>query len=175
MALPPHFATGPRAQVSMGPRPYAHSHCIDCLYKQPHVCDNSEPTLYSPDTASFAGLKLQDAPPIAREIPGAWAEPEPQYKLRPSHQPGLHVEPAVSTPRFTAYAVPDPDRTGEPGPQFRSYLPTNSSPRQDAFPYKWPQTWDPHPTTPGLFWMHRRWTDGRCPRVRWVSPSCTRQ
>lgn len=31
------------------------------------------------------------------------------------------------------------------------------------FPGEWPQNWDQHPTTPGLLWIHRPWTDGESP------------
>lgn len=174
LALPPQSGTAPCAQARMGPR--AHPHCIACYYKQPHICSDSEPTLYSPDNISLSGLKLEDASPVIREIPEAWAEPDPQYKLRPFLQPGHYVESAVSTPRLTSCAAPEPDssvRPGAPGPQFRSYAfpdPALSAKseaprirRLDAFPDEWPRTWDPHPTIPGLQWMHRRWTDGRCP------------
>lgn len=171
LALPPQSGACPHAKPSMSPR--TSPHCIACYYKQTHVCSDSDRTLYSPDNISLTGLKLEDASPAVREIPETWAQLEPQYKLRPFLQPDHHVDTAASTPR--SCAVPDPDPAGGcgvPGHQFRSSFPEpemllrSDAPRirkLGAFPREWSRGWDPHPTIPGLWWTHRRWTDGKCP------------
>lgn len=151
----------------------ARSQCIGCYYKQPHVCNDSEPTLYSPDAISLTGLKLQDQSPAVGDIPEPSAEDEPQLNLDsiPREEPPVNSATPKSPFRLCVVLDREPSvRSGEPKPRPAPRL----SPRSElfkskarsarstpgSFPYEWPETWEWHPTTPGLLWIWRPWTDG---------------
>lgn len=177
MALPPQSVTGLYPPANM-----ARSRCIACYFKQPHICSESEPTLYSPDAVSLRDLKLQDQSPVVRAIPDPATEDEPQPATEDEPQPQrdsiLQLVPSVKSATSKSHfrSRPGSDRepsekSGEPTPHSTPWL----SPRSDlsiksnarsargglgSFPSEWPESWERHPTTPGLHWISRTWTDG---------------
>ena len=151
----------------------ARSRCIACYYKQPHICSDSEPTLYSPDAISLGDLKLQDQSPVVRAIPDPATEGKSQPQQDSIPQPESSVKSATPKSHFRSRLVSDREpsvTSGESTPHSTPWL----SPRSDfsikskarsargrlgPFPHEWPENWEKHPTSPGLLWISRTWTD----------------
>lgn len=124
---------------------------VPCFHGR-HVSYDGSDTLYASDDISLSRLKLDDdAPPLTREIPRSPAtagQPSPRFMETP--------ETPVSADGANSRSMGTPESLVSAGG-------TRRKSRIGPFPGEWPKTWDEHPTTPGLLWIHRRWTDGESP------------
>lgn len=136
--------------MSRRPRPKS----APCFHVR-HISYDGSDTLYASDDLSLSRLKLDDdTPPLTaatQRSPVAVSEPSPRFlETRETLMAADGTNPrSFETPESPASASEAKQETLGP------------------FPCEWPKNWDQHPTTPGLLWIRRPWTDGESP----ASPS----
>lgn len=135
--------------MSRRPRPKS----APCFHVRHSSYDGSD-TLYASDDLSLSRLKLDDdTPPLTgetRRTPVAAGEPSPRFLDTPETPVA-----ADETNRRSMETSESPALASEP----------KQKTKLGPFPGEWPKTWDQHPTTPGLLWIHRPWTDGESPNL----------